>query len=58
MQIQFLRMLERLLTQHGRVERRQLVEAPFTNLHPSGIRGLFDQEQAQAVVQLAERLAA
>lgn len=57
-QIQFLRTLQTFLLQTGAVEKRHLVQAPFTNLHPSGVRGLFRRHEIDEILEFAERLVA
>lgn len=57
-QVQFLRTVQTFLTQTGALERRHLVEAPFTNLHPSGVRGLFQRHEIEELLELTPRLVA
>lgn len=58
LQIRFLQTLRTFLLQRGRVERRDLVESPFTRLHPDGIRGVFRPAELDEVIGLATRLVA
>ncbi len=58
LQIRFLQVLRTFLIQNRRLERRDLVDAPFTQLHPRGIRGVFRGDDLQAVLALAEDLVA
>ncbi len=58
LQIRFLQTLRTFILQRGRVERSDLVDAPFTRLHPNGIRGIFSPGELDEVMALAERLAA
>ncbi len=58
LQIRFLQTLRTFVLQRGRVERADLVDAPFTRLHPSGIRGVFSAGELDEVLALAERLVA
>lgn len=57
-QVQFLRTVQTFLTQTGALERRHLVEAPFTNLHPNGVRGLFQRHEIEELLELTARLVA
>lgn len=58
LQIRFLGTLKTFLLQNRRVERKDLVDAPFTQLHPRGVRGVFTGADLAAVVALAEGLVA
>jgi len=53
LQIRFLKTL-----QTGTVERHHLIDAPFTSIHPQGIRGVFKPEEIREVIDLTSRLAA
>lgn len=58
LQIRFLQTLRTFILQRGRVERRDLVDSPFTQLHPQGIRGVFPARDIDEVVGFAEGLVA
>lgn len=58
LQIRFLQTLRTFVLQRGRVERADLVDAPFTRLHPSGIRGVFPAGELEEVLALTDRLVA
>lgn len=57
-QLQFLNLLREFLIDRGGIEKRDLIQAPFTILHPSGIRGIFTPSQINEIVVLTQRLAA
>jgi type I restriction enzyme R subunit len=57
-QIRFLQTLRTFVIQRGKVERRDLVDSPFTQLHPQGIRGVFPPQEIEAVLGFAESLVA
>ena len=57
-QIRFLQTLRTFVLQRGRVERRDLVESPFTQLHPQGIRGVFPPPEIEAILGFTGGLAA
>lgn len=57
-QLRLLQTLRTFVLQSGRVERRHLVEPPFTQLHPKGIRGVFTEHQISEILELAERCVA
>ena len=50
LQIRFLQTLKTFILQTGKVERENLIAQPFTNLHPQGIRGLFEPYQIQEIM--------
>lgn len=58
LQLRFLATLRTFVLQNRRVERKDLVDAPFTQLHPRGVRGVFSGADLEAVVELAEGLVA
>ncbi len=58
LQIRFLQTLHTFMIQRGGVERRHLVDSPFTQLHPQGIRGVFQPQQIEEVMSFASGLVA
>jgi type I restriction enzyme R subunit len=58
LQIRFLQTLRTFVLQRGRVERRDLVDVPFTQLHPQGIRGVFPPSEIDEIIGFAGRLVA
>ncbi len=56
LQIRFLQTLRTFLLQTGRLEKRHLVELPFTQIHPSGIRGLFAQPDIEEILAFTGEL--
>lgn len=58
LQLRLLQTLRTFILQTGQVERRHLVEPPFTQLHPNGIRGVFSEGQIDEILALAERCVA
>ncbi|RLJ74660.1 type I restriction endonuclease subunit R [Pedobacter alluvionis] len=57
-QLDFLRLLQTFLIEKGRVERKDLISAPFTRIHPNGIRGVFDGKRMEEILQFINALAA
>jgi type I restriction enzyme R subunit len=57
-QLQFLHLLRDYLINRGGIEKRDLIQAPFTIIHPSGIRGVFSPSEINEILSLTERLAA
>ncbi len=58
LQIRFLMTLKTFLIQTGKVQKRNLIEAPFTQIHPKGIRGVFTPVEIEEIVQFADGLTA
>lgn len=42
----------------GEVPERNLIESPFTLLHPAGIRGVFNPKEIDEIVGLTQKLVA
>ncbi len=57
-QIQFLQILRNFILQKGSVEKKDLVQAPFTQLHPQGIRGIFKAYEIDEILSLVGNIAA
>ncbi len=55
-QIQFLMLIKSFFLDRGKVEREDLIGPPFTNMHPSGVRGLFQPNQLNQVLSLIEQI--
>jgi len=57
-QLNFLALLQTYLIDKGDISKKDLISAPFTVIHPSGIRGVFTPPEIQEIVILTERLVA
>ncbi|SFA58418.1 type I restriction enzyme, R subunit [Pedobacter suwonensis] len=57
-QLDFLRLLQTFLIEKGSVERKDLISAPFTRIHPNGIRGVFAGKRMEEILQFINALAA
>lgn len=57
-QLDFLRLLQTYIIEKGTIERKDLITAPFTRIHPSGIRGVFDHKMMNEIVEFITALAA
>jgi len=51
-----LRTLRTFILQQRRLEKRDLVDEPFTRLHPNGIQGLFDDAEIDEILDFTRRL--
>lgn len=58
LQIQFLQMVKTFVLQTGKVERQNLVDAPFTQIHPQGVRGIFRPREIEELIKFTEDLVA
>jgi len=57
-QLEFLNLLKGFIIEREKVEKKDLINAPFTVIHPQGIRGVFSPTEINEILQLTERLAA
>jgi len=57
-QLQFLDLLKNFVLEKGDVSKRNLIESPFTMLHPEGIRGIFNQKEIDEILHLTEKVLA
>lgn len=57
-QLQFLELLKNFVLEKGDVSKRNLIESPFTMIHPEGIRGIFNQREIDEILSLTEKVLA
>jgi type I restriction enzyme R subunit len=57
-QLQFLDLLKNFVLERGDVSKRNLIESPFTMIHPEGIRGIFNQKEIDEILSLTEKVLA
>jgi len=57
-QLEFLALLRDVLIEREKVEKHDLIAAPFTVIHPQGIRGVFSAAQIHDILRLTTQLAA
>ncbi|MEO1031356.1 MAG: DEAD/DEAH box helicase family protein [Bacteroidota bacterium] len=57
-QIEFLHLLRDYIIEKGTIEKRNLIEAPFTIIHPKGIRGVFSPKDIKKILVLTEKIVA
>jgi type I restriction enzyme R subunit len=57
-QIRFLQTLRTFVLQRRSLETANLLQAPFTQIHPNGVRGVFKPREAEEVVTFARGLVA
>lgn len=57
-QLQFLDLLKNFVLEKGAISKRNLIESPFTMLHPEGIRGIFNPKEIEEIVDFTIQLVA
>lgn len=57
-QLDFLNLLKGFIIEREKVEKRDLINAPFTIIHPQGIRGVFSPAEINEILRLTDSLAA
>jgi len=57
-QMEFLNLLKNFIIEREKVEKKDLINAPFTVIHPQGIRGVFSPAEINEILRLTEQLAA
>lgn len=57
-QLQFLDLLRKYLIENEKLTRKNLIESPFTLLHPEGIRGVFNPKEINEILLFTEKIIA
>ncbi len=57
-QIEFMMVLKKYLIDKGNVEKKDLINPPFTQLHPQGILGVFSLKEIEEIVTVIQKVAA
>lgn len=57
-QLQFMDLLRKYIIENGVLTRKNLIESPFTLLHPEGIRGVFNPNEIDEILKFTEKLIA
>ncbi|RLC98979.1 MAG: restriction endonuclease subunit R, partial [Chloroflexota bacterium] len=57
-QLEFLSLLKGVTIEREKIAKKDLINTPFTIIHPQGIRGVFSPAEINEILQLTERLAA
>lgn len=58
LQIRFLQTLRTFILKTGKLEKKDLIEAPFTRLHPNGIRGVFKSGEIDEILHFSKEILA
>lgn len=57
-QLEFLNLLKSFIIERETVVKKDLINAPFTVIHPQGIRGVFSPAEINEILKITEALAA
>jgi len=57
-QLQFLDLLRNFILEKGELTKKDLIQSPFTLLHPEGIRGVFNPKEIDEILDLTQKLVA
>jgi type I restriction enzyme R subunit len=57
-QLQFMDLLRNFILEKGELQKRNLIESPFTLIHPQGIRGVFNPAEIDEILVFTEKLIA
>jgi type I restriction enzyme R subunit len=57
-QLKFLELLKTFIIDNGNIEKKDLISAPFTVIHPSGIRGVFKPNEIEEILHITQELVA
>lgn len=57
-QIEFLNLLRNYIIERGSIEKRDLINAPFTIIHPKGVRGIFSPKEIIDILTLTDKFVA
>jgi len=57
-QLQFLDILKKYILEKGSLEKKNLIESPFTMIHPEGIRGVFSPSEINEILKLTQTILA
>ena len=57
-QIEFLHLMRDYIIDRGTIQKKNLLEAPFTVIHPKGVQGVFSTKEIDEIIRLTEQLVA
>lgn len=57
-QLQFLDLLRKFIIEKGELQKKDLIQSPFTMMHPEGIRGVFSPKEIDEIVTFTQHLLA
>lgn len=56
-QMEFLSLLKTFIIEGEKIEKKDLINAPFTVIHPQGIRGVFSPSEIEEILHLTSKIA-
>jgi type I restriction enzyme, R subunit len=57
-QIEFMSVLKKYMIDKGKIEKKDLINPPFTQLHPQGILGVFSPKEINEIIAVIQKIAA
>ena len=57
-QLEFLHILRDFVIERGNLTKKDLIQAPFTVIHPKGIRGIFNKNEINEILEIMKKLVA
>jgi len=57
-QLEFIVLLKNFIIEKGKIEKRDLIKAPFTLIHPHGIQGVFNPNEIAEILNFINNFAA
>jgi type I restriction enzyme R subunit len=57
-QIEFMKVLKKFLMDKGKIDKKDLINPPFTQLHPQGILGIFSPKEIEEIISVIQKIAA
>ena len=57
-QVDFIILLREYIIEHDNITKKNLIESPFTMLHPKGIRGVFSPQEIEEIIKITKELEA
>ena len=57
-QIEFMNVLKKYLIDKGQIEKKDLINPPFTQLHPQGILGVFSPKEIDEIIMVIQKISA
>ncbi len=57
-QLQFLDLLRNFILEKGELAKKDLIQSPFTLLHPEGIRGVFNPKEIEEIISMTQKVLA
>jgi type I restriction enzyme, R subunit len=56
--MEFMTVLKKYMIDKGKIEKKDLINSLFTQLHPQGILGVFSPREIEEIITVINRIAA